>query len=153
MIKLLKSFKYAFCGILHGFYERNFRIHITAVCFVSAYAAKFGNLSKTEWALLFLTFAGVISAELFNTAIERLCDKISPERDEKIKLCKDCAAGAVLVCALFAVGAAIALFGDLEELSAAVAYFAENPLRLVFLAASVIIAAVFVFLPERFKKR
>lgn len=36
-------------------------------------------------------------AEGFNTAIEKLCDKVSPQRDPLIKIAKDIAAGAVLL--------------------------------------------------------
>ena len=76
MIKFLKGFGYAAAGIYHGFNERNFRVHICAVLFVTRFALKFYELSRAEWAVLLLTFAAVISAELFNTAVERLCDKV-----------------------------------------------------------------------------
>ena len=46
----------------------------------------------------------VISAELFNTAIETVVDMISPEKNEKAKLAKDISAAAVLT---LAVGAMI----------------------------------------------
>ncbi len=36
-------------------------------------------------------------AEGFNTAIEKLCDKVSPQRDPLIEIAKDIAAGAVLL--------------------------------------------------------
>lgn len=84
--------------------------HICAVLFVTWFALKFYELSRAEWAVLLLTFAAVISAELFNTAVERLCDKVCLKKDELIKLCKDCAAGAVLVCAIFAVIIGTVLF-------------------------------------------
>ena len=95
MRKFLKGFAYAAAGIIHGFTERNFRVHICAVGFVTWFAVRFYGLSRAEWAVLLLTFAAVISAELFNTSIERLCDKVSPEKDEHIKRSKDTAAGAV----------------------------------------------------------
>lgn len=80
MIKFLKGFGYAAAGIYHGFNERNFRVHICAVLFVTWFALKFYELSRAEWAVLLLTFAAVISAELFNTAVERLCDKVCLKR-------------------------------------------------------------------------
>lgn len=153
MINLLKSFKYAACGIARGFAERNFRVHCCAVCFVSWFALKFYRLSRGEWAALILTFALVLSAELFNTAAERLCDKVSTEKNELIRRCKDCAAGAVLICAIFAVIIAVVLFWDMERFRAIGAYFGESPARLVWLGIAVIIAALFIFLPEKFKKR
>ena len=152
MKRFLKGFAYAAAGIAHGFTERNFRVHFCAVCFVSWFALRFYQLSRGEWAVLLLTFAEVLSAELFNTAVERLCDKVSPEKDEHIRRCKDCAAGAVLVSAVFAVIIGLTLFWDTERFAAVGAYFCEAPVRFVFLGIAVIAAVVFVFLPERFKK-
>lgn len=152
MRKFLRGFGYAAAGIVHGFYERNFRVHVCAAGFVTWFALRFYELSRAEWAVLLLTFAAVISAELFNTAIERLCDKVSPEKDEHIKHCKDCAAGAVLVCAIFAAVIGVALFWDLERFAAVGEFFLVAPVRFVLLGIALIAAAVFVFLPERFKK-
>lgn len=153
MKKFLRGFIYAAAGIVHGFTERNFRVHICAVCFVSWFALRFYELSRAEWAVLLLTFAAVLSAELFNTSIERLCDKVSPEKDEHIRRCKDCAAGAVLISAVLAVVIGVVLFWDLERFAAVGAYFGEAPARLVVPGISVVAAILFVFLPERFKKR
>ena len=152
MRKFLRGFRYAAEGILHGFSERNFRVHICAAGFVTWFALRFYELSRAEWAVLLLTFAAVIAAELFNTAAERLCDRVSPERDELIKHCKDCAAGAVLVCAIFAVVIGIVLFWDTERFAAVGEFFLAAPVRFVLLGAAVAAAAVFVFLPERFKE-
>ena len=44
----------------------------------------------------------VITAEILNTCIERVCDLYSNEFDERIRLIKDLAAGAVLVSAIAA---------------------------------------------------
>lgn len=152
MKRFFKGFAYAAAGIAHGITERNFRVHICAVCFVSWFALRFYQLSRGEWAVLLLTFAAVLSAELFNTSIERLCDKVSPQKDENIRRCKDCAAGAVLISAVFAVIIGIALFWDMERFAAVGAYFCEVPARFLLLGAAVFAAAVFVFLPEKLKK-
>jgi diacylglycerol kinase (ATP) len=42
-------------------------------------------------------------AELMNSALEVLCDRITTEPDEHIRQAKDAAAGAVLVCAIISV--------------------------------------------------
>lgn len=153
MKKFLKGFAYAAAGVAYGFTERNFRFHICAVCLVSWLAAKFYDLSRAEWAVLMLTFAVVLSAELFNTSIERLCDKVCAEKDEAIRRSKDCAAGAVLASAIIAVMIGIALFWDIERLASVGTYFCASPVRFVYLAAAVAAGAVFVFLPERVKKK
>ncbi len=61
------------------------------------------------WALMALTTAAVLSAELLNTALELVLDRLHPEHDPRIGLAKDCAAGAVLVFSLASLGVAAAL--------------------------------------------
>ena len=63
------------------------------------------------WALVLLASAGVLAAELFNTALEHLIDHLHPEIHSQIRIVKDCAAAAVLVMTLGAVsvGAALAV--------------------------------------------
>ena len=153
MKRFLKGFAYAAAGIVHGFTERNFRVHVCAVCFVSWFALRFYELSRGEWAALLLTFAAVLSAELFNTSVERLCDKVSPEKDKHIRRCKDCAAGAVLISAVIAVVVGAVLFWDTERFAAVGAYFSEAPVRFVFLGIAVTAAVLFVFLPEKFRRK
>lgn len=153
MKKFLKGFVYAAAGIAHGITERNFRFHLCAVCLVSWLALKFYDFTRAEWAVLLLTFAAVLSAELFNTAAERLCDKVCSEKDEHIRRCKDCAAGAVLIAAIFAVLIGFVLFWDTKRLAAVGEYFCGSPLRFVYLGVAVMAGAAFVFLPERVKRK
>ena len=42
--------------------------------------------------MLFRSTAFVLVAEIFNSAIEALCDVVQPNRDERIKVVKDIAA-------------------------------------------------------------
>jgi len=65
------------------------------------------------WALVSLGAAGVLGAELFNTAIEHLADHLHPDLHPEIRIVKDCAAAAVLCAALGAVGVAVALVLEL----------------------------------------
>lgn len=60
------------------------------------------------WALVLLTVGSVLSAEIFNTALERLVDRLHPEKHPTIKLAKDCAAGAVLILSLISLGIFVA---------------------------------------------
>ena len=78
-MRFLKGFLYAFQGIAYCIsHERNMRIHTVALLYVSAFSLFF-QLSRVEYAVLFLTFALVMMAEMVNTAIERLCDKTAKE--------------------------------------------------------------------------
>ncbi len=52
----------------------------------------------------------VLSAELFNTAIEQFADKLHPEQDDKIGRVKDLAAAAVFVTAITSVAIAVVVF-------------------------------------------
>lgn len=51
----------------------------------------------TWWALVSFSVAGVLSAELANTALETALDRLHPEWHEAIGLAKDIAAASVLV--------------------------------------------------------
>jgi undecaprenol kinase len=61
------------------------------------------------WALVMLASAGVLAAEMFNTAVEQLVDHLHPEVHPSIAVVKDCAAAGVLIASLGAVGVMVAL--------------------------------------------
>ena len=61
------------------------------------------------WALVSVCAAGVLAAELFNTAIEHLADHVHPDLHPQVRIVKDCAAAAVLCAALGSIGVAVAL--------------------------------------------
>ena len=145
----LRGFAYAGRGLARCMRERNFRFHLCAAGFTAYFAARFYELSRAEWAVLLLTFAAVISLEAVNTAIECLCDKVSPEKDPLIMRAKDCAAGAVLIAAVFSVGVAVALFWDIERIGAIVSYFTAEWYRIPLLLAALLAAMCAVFLPKK----
>jgi undecaprenol kinase len=53
-------------------------------------------------ALCIVSGAAVLAAELVNTALEHLADRLHPEQHPAIRAAKDCAAAAVLVASLAA---------------------------------------------------
>lgn len=66
---------------------------------------------KTGDAVLILTVSfGVLAAEIFNTAIEKICDLIHPEFDERIRFIKDVSAGAVLLMAIVSVAVGVFVY-------------------------------------------
>jgi len=100
--KRLHSFKYAFNGIIYLIEsQHNAWIHLCAAVIVIAAGFCF-SISIPEWIILTLTIGMVFSAEAFNTAIEMITDKISPEYDKTTGAIKDIAAGAVLITAIVA---------------------------------------------------
>ena len=56
--------------------------------------------SPLWWSLIGVLAVLVLAAELFNTALENLADRLHPEIHPQIKLAKDCSAGAVLLVSL-----------------------------------------------------
>lgn len=97
---ILKSFKYAFEGILEGLKtERNMKIHFSIMILVIIFGIVL-KISKAEWIICIILFGLVISLELVNTAIENTVDLIIQEKHPKAKLAKDAAAGAVLISAI-----------------------------------------------------
>ena len=111
IMRVIKSFGWAFNGlkdcILH---EKNFRIQYILALLV-VIAGIFFSLSATEWMIILLCFSVVLSFEIINSAIEKLCDLVSPDFNLTIKKVKDMSASAVLLSAIisFIIGCIIFL--------------------------------------------
>ncbi|SNV38294.1 diacylglycerol kinase family protein [Chryseobacterium taklimakanense] len=100
---LHKSFGNAIRGITGMISsERNFQFHILALI-INLFLIVFLELNSTDTALIFIVCFGVMSTEILNTAIEKICDFVHPEFDERIKFIKDISAGAVTLMAILAV--------------------------------------------------
>lgn len=147
MKKFFKSFKYAAHGVAEACKQRNFRFHICAMAFVIFFAARFYHFSSERWAILLLTCAGALALEAVNTGLERLADKVTEEHSHRIRIAKDCAAGAVLIWAVFAVAVGALLFWDHDKFELILLYFSEYS-RLAALILAVALAWGFIFLPE-----
>ena len=99
--KLAFSFSFAFKGLLHtARLEQNFRFHLIAIIpavIVSFYL----SIGPVEWGLIIISIFFVLVSEMFNTALEKLCDEQSGgKKSGKIGIIKDISAGAVLLSAL-----------------------------------------------------
>ena len=104
---------FALAGLAHALRaERSLRTQ--AVVFVLVVAALIGlRPAALWWAAVMLASAGVLAAELFNTALEALADHLHPDEHPRIRIVKDCAAAAVLIASLGAVAVAVALAAHL----------------------------------------
>jgi diacylglycerol kinase len=101
--KRMHSFSYAFNGFKILFREEhNSWIHIAAALAVNVLGLWL-QLTAIEWIVIWLCIGLVFLTELINTALENLCDHISPEKNEAIGKVKDLAAAAVLVTAMTSV--------------------------------------------------
>ncbi len=107
---LLYSFYYAFRGIITAIKEeRNMKIHVSIATLVVILGLLL-TLSKIEWFSIIIIISLVISAEIFNTAIETVVNLVSPKYNELAKKAKDLSAGAVLVLAICSVIIGLIIF-------------------------------------------
>lgn len=140
----LNSFRCAFRGIVYCVnHERNMRIHTVAALYVFAFSFFF-HLSRTEYAILFLTFAAVIMGELLNTSAERIGNRISEHFDPAVRDMKDLSSGAVLAGAFFSVCVAVCLFAKPQGFVRMAEYFGIHPVMILVLAAVTAVCIVFV---------
>ncbi|AUD04839.1 diacylglycerol kinase family protein [Spirosoma pollinicola] len=109
--KVLRSFRFAGEGIVDLFrFENNAKVHLLVAILVIS-AGFWLNLNRVEWAII-LTQVGLIwAAEAFNTAIEKLCDFVSPGLHPQIKAIKDLSSGAVLILTIIAVIVGLIILG------------------------------------------
>lgn len=90
--------------------ERNIRIHLFIAALVITTALCL-NFSINKFCIIFLTIAAVISAEMFNSAIEFSLDAIFHNRYSRmVGMAKDIAAGAVMVVSICALMVGVLLF-------------------------------------------
>lgn len=101
--KVLRSFRFAGQGIIDLFrFENNARVHLLIALAVVA-VGFWLKLDRFEWGIILTQIGLVWAAEAFNTAIEKLCDVVSPGLHPQIKAIKDLSSGAVLIVAIIAV--------------------------------------------------
>lgn len=143
--RIYNGFRFAFCGIWRCLREEwHFRFHMVTAVYVLLFAPYF-SLSRAESAVLALTIAGVLTAELVNSAVERTIDRFSTERHPLAGAAKDMAAGAVLLSAIAAVAVAICLFSEPQVWRAILTDWSNHRYKPIVLALSVIPAVLFVW--------
>jgi len=109
-----RSVKNAWKGIMVGVEESSHvRFHLVAGLGVIL-AAMYFRVSFIEWAVLLVLIGSIITAELFNSAIEDICTLLRDRAGVPYEFTgksKDIGAGAVLVLATLSVFIAILIFG------------------------------------------
>ncbi|MBI5401124.1 MAG: diacylglycerol kinase family protein [Candidatus Yonathbacteria bacterium] len=97
MQKIIKSFGWAINGLRMVWREEtSFRTEFVigvAVVLFGVYV----HFLTLEWMIIIACIGAVLSAEILNTAIEDLCDKVEPNTDPVIGKIKDMMGGFVLV--------------------------------------------------------
>ncbi len=98
----LKSFSYALQGVWFMLKtQHNAWLHGLATLLVIALAVSC-QVSASDWRWLTVAMAMVWVAETLNTAVEYVCDVVSPGYSEAVKHAKDISAGGVLIAAVAA---------------------------------------------------
>ncbi|MDH3325244.1 MAG: diacylglycerol kinase [Gammaproteobacteria bacterium] len=96
-----KPFKLRLGFALSGFIiairqENSFRFQMIAAISALVFLAVM-QPEPIWWAIIVIMITAVLTAELFNTALEELCDYVQPEHHDAIGKIKDVAAAAVLM--------------------------------------------------------
>lgn len=100
--KMFKSFQFAFKGIKLVLNENNFRFHLIATVLVVG-AGFYLKVGYSDWLALIICCGFVLTLEILNTAIEKIVDLVSPQKQTLAGQIKDIAAGAVLVASITSV--------------------------------------------------
>ncbi len=109
-LSVIRSFGPACAGLWWALKtQRNLRVHAAATAIVVPLGLGL-KITPGEWLVVILSVGMVWAAELINTAIETLADRVSTEREEPIRRVKDVAAAAVLVAAASAAIAGVIIF-------------------------------------------
>lgn len=145
-MKFFRGFKYAFKGIIYAInHERNMRIHIVVTVYL-LYFLSYYRISDMKMAVVLLVTALVLSLELVNTAVERVCNLYTTNKNRLIGIAKDVSAGAVLVAAVFAVAIAFFILWEPDTIWKIIVFHCTSPERLTLLILTVIISILFIII-------
>jgi diacylglycerol kinase (ATP) len=105
-----KSFWNAITGVFWMLRsERNFQIEVLALI-INLLLIVYLKVTEMEAALILVICFSVLSLEILNTCIEKVCDIINPEYDIRIKIIKNIAAGSVFIMAIASVMVGILIY-------------------------------------------
>ena len=100
---IVDSFNAAIEGIIYTIKtQRNMRLHFLCAI-LTILISIFLQLEKIELLVVCTAVTLVLICEMFNTAIEKIIDLITPDFHPLARIIKDVAAGCVLISAIFAV--------------------------------------------------
>ncbi len=107
---VFRAFEHAFNGLRYFFlHERNGKIQcasaIAAICF-----GAWLHISAIEWVCILLCVGAVLSLEMMNSALEKLCDIVKEDYHPAIKIIKDVAAASVLWASLISIAVACCIY-------------------------------------------
>jgi diacylglycerol kinase len=106
-----EKFADAFRGLREGVRRgTSFQVHFAIATAVLLTAAAL-RMDVLQWCALLLCIAGVLAAEMFNTALEAMAKAITGKENPHLRDALDMASGAVLIAALGSIAVGLVLFG------------------------------------------
>ncbi|MCO6457566.1 MAG: diacylglycerol kinase [Pirellulaceae bacterium] len=90
-------------------WQSSFHVHLVCAALALGLAAGL-RVGRTEWCLIALSVAGVLAAEMFNTALEVLAKAVDRRHNPHLARALNMASGAVLLAALGAVAVGLLVF-------------------------------------------
>ncbi len=105
-----KSFWNAISGVFWMLKsERNFQIEVFALL-INLFLIVILKVSTVDAAIIIAVSFTVLSLEILNTCVEKICDIIQPDFDQRIKIIKDMAAGSVFLMAMASVVVGVLIY-------------------------------------------
>jgi diacylglycerol kinase len=110
LIRLFKSFTYAFRGLTKTFREeQNLQVQ-SIVGIIAISLGLYFRIKPLEWCLIISAIILVLLMELVNSAVERIADALKPRIHTYVKEMKDIMAAAVMLAAILAVFIGVIIF-------------------------------------------
>jgi len=110
IVRFLHSARFALEGIFYALKtERNVQIWF-GVLVANMLVALWLGVDRTEFLFLFFSTFAIGIAEYLNTAVEKLSDRVTVEREEIIKRVKDVAAGATFLASINALVVSLIIY-------------------------------------------
>ena len=119
------------------------RVHLSFAFYVII-ASFVTHISVAEWAAVLISIGLVTALECLNTAIEKLCDTVHPEKSEGIRIAKDAAAGAVLCAAVASACVGVIIFFRADKLNAALEFLKNHTVASLVIILMLIPLILFV---------
>lgn len=105
-----EALKNSMNGLIYAIKEqKNLKIQLFIALIVVIFSIAL-QINKIEMLFVCISICFVIFAEIVNTAIEKTVDLVTEEYNEKAKIAKDIAAGAVIIASLNAIIVGIIVF-------------------------------------------
>ena len=154
LFKVFRALKFAIKGIIYAIKnERNMRIHTVVSVYVLIFSV-ICNLKPLEYIAVIISIGIVITAEMFNSAIESIIDLCSEQYNSIAKAAKDIAAVGVLILASAAFTVGAILFFTREKFLNVVKFVCSFPVSVLIFVLSLIFSYFYIFLgPAEMKNK